>query len=46
LAEDGVPTVLLMAKFRHASLRTLQRYARPGVEAVARLTAKHDTARR
>ncbi len=46
LAEDGVPTVLLMAKSRHASLRTLQRYARPGVEAVARLTAEHDTARR
>jgi len=46
LAEDGVPTVLLMAKSRHASLRTLQRYARPGVEAVARLTAEHDPARR
>ncbi len=42
LAEDGVPTVLLMAKSRHASLRTLQRYARPGVEAVGRLTAEHD----
>jgi len=38
VAEDGVPTVLLMAKSRHASLRTLQRYARPGVESVARLT--------
>ena len=46
LAEAGVPTVLLMAKSRHASLRTLQRYARPGVEAVARLTADHDPARR
>lgn len=46
LAEDGVPTVLLMAKSRHSSLRTLQRYARPGVEAVARLTAEHDRARR
>jgi integrase len=46
LAEDGVPTVLLMAKSRHSSLRTLQRYARPGVEAVARLTAEHDPARR
>jgi len=45
LAEDGVPTVLLMAKSRHASLRTLQRYARPGVEAVGRLTAEHDPAR-
>jgi len=46
LAEDGVPTVLLMAKSRHASLRTLQRYARPSVEAVARLTAEHDSVRR
>jgi len=46
LAEDGVPTALLMAKSRHASLRTLQRYARPSVEAVARLTAGHDPARR
>lgn len=46
LAEDGVPTVLLMAKSRHSSLRTLQRYARPGVEAVARVTAEHDPSRR
>ena len=46
LAEAGVPTVLLMAKSRHASLRSLQRYARPGVEAVAQLTADHDPARR
>ena len=35
-----------MAKSRHESLRTLQRYVRPGVEAVARLTAEHDPARR
>jgi integrase len=46
LAEDGVPLPLLMAKSRHESLRTLQRYVRPGVEAVARLTAEHDPARR
>ncbi len=46
LAEDGVPTVLLMAKSRHSSLRTLQRYARPSADAVARLTAEHDPARR
>jgi len=46
VAEAGVPTVLLMAKSRHASLRSLQRYARPGVEAVAQLTADHDPARR
>jgi integrase len=30
LAEAGESTVLLMAKSRHRSLRTLQRYARPG----------------
>jgi integrase len=46
LAEEGVPLPLLMAKSRHASLRTLQRYARPSVDAVARLTAEHDPARR
>ncbi len=46
LAEDGVPLPLLMAKSRHESLRTLQRYARPSVEAVGRLTAEHDSARR
>ena len=46
LAESGVPTLLLMAKSRHLSLRSLQRYARPGVEAVAKLTADHDPARR
>lgn len=46
LAEGGVPTVLLMAKSRHATLRTVQRHARPGVEAVARLTAEHDPDRR
>ncbi len=46
LAEAGVPLPLLMAKSRHASLRTLQRYARPSVDAVAQLTADHDPARR
>ncbi|MHB1064215.1 MAG: tyrosine-type recombinase/integrase [Georgenia sp.] len=46
LAEAGVPLPLLMAKSRHASLRTLQRYARPSVEAVAALTAEHDPAAR
>jgi hypothetical protein len=35
-----------MAKSRHRNLRTLQRYARPGPEAVAALTADHDPARR
>jgi len=42
LAEAGVPLPLLMAKSRHVSLRTLQRYARPSTEAVARLTAEQD----
>jgi len=42
LAEAGVPLPLLMAKSRHASLRTLQRYARPSVDAVAALTAAQD----
>jgi len=46
LAEAGVPLPLLMAKSRHVSLRTLQRYARPGVDAVAALTAAHDPAAR
>jgi len=46
MAEAGESTVLLMAKSRHRSLRTLQRYARPGPEAVAALTARHDPARR
>jgi integrase len=46
LAEDGVPTILLMAKSRHSSLGTVQKYAKPGEEAVARLTAEHDPARR
>jgi len=46
LAEEGVPLPLLMAKSRHVSLRTLQRYARPSVDAVAALTAAHDPAAR
>jgi site-specific recombinase XerD len=46
LAETGTSAPLLMAKSRHQDLRTLARYARPGVEAVARLTAEHDPERR
>jgi integrase/recombinase XerD len=46
LAEENVSLVLLMAKSRHTSLRSLQKYARPGVDAVAKLTADHDPARR
>ena len=46
LAEAGESTVLLMGKSRHRSLRSLQRYARPGPEAIAAMTARHDPARR
>ncbi len=46
LAEAGVPLPLLMAKSRHESLRTLQRYAKPSVDAVGALTAAHDPAAR
>ena len=46
LGEDGVSAPLLMAKSRHRDLRTLSRYVRPGTQAVARLTAEHDPARR
>ena len=46
LAEDGVDVTLLKAKSRHASLRSLERYVRPGDDAVRRLTATHDPARR
>jgi integrase len=46
LAEAGVNLPLLMAKSGHQNLRSLQRYARPGAEAVAALTAAHDPARR
>ena len=40
----GAP--LLKAKSRHRSLRSLDRYVRPGIEAVAALTAEHDPGRR
>jgi hypothetical protein len=46
LAEGNVGLALLIAKSRHSSLRSLQRYARPGAEAVAALTAAHDPDRR
>jgi integrase len=46
LAEADVGLPLLMAESRHTSLRSLQRYARPGPEAVAKLTAEHDPERR
>jgi integrase len=45
-AEGGVALPMLMAKSRHESLRTLQRYVRPSTEAVAKMTADHDRVRR
>ncbi len=39
LAEAGASAVMLQAKSRHRDLRTLSVYTRPGVEAVARMTA-------
>jgi integrase/recombinase XerD len=45
-AEDGTSTPILLARSRHASVRSLERYARPGPEAVARYVAEHDPARR
>ena len=33
-AEDGTSTPMLLARSRHASVRSLERYARPGVDAV------------
>lgn len=32
-AEDGTSTPMLLARSRHASVRSLERYARPGVDA-------------
>jgi integrase len=46
LAEERVNLPLLMAKSGHQNLRSLQRYARPGADAVAAMTAAHDPARR
>jgi integrase/recombinase XerD len=39
-AEDGTNLPLLLARSRHASIRSLERYARPGPEAVARSVPK------
>lgn len=46
LGEAGVSAILLQAKSRHQDPRTLARYAKPGIEAVAALTAEHDRGRR
>jgi integrase/recombinase XerD len=45
-AENGTNTPTLLARSRHASVRSLERYARPGPEAVARHVARSDPAAR
>jgi integrase/recombinase XerD len=45
-AEDGTNTPMLLARSRHASVRSLERYARPSPEAVARHVASRDPAAR
>ena len=45
-AEDGTNTPMLLARSRHASVRSLERYARPGTDVVARHVASRDPAAR
>lgn len=45
-AEDGMPTPMLMTKSGHASIRTLSRYSRPSVDALARWHDQRDIAGR
>jgi integrase/recombinase XerD len=45
-AENGTNTATLLARSRHASVRSLERYARPGPEAVASHVAATDPAAR
>jgi integrase/recombinase XerD len=45
-AENGTNTATLLARSRHASVRSLERYARPGAEAVAAHVAATDPAAR
>lgn len=45
-AENGTNTPTLLARSRHASVRSLERYACPGVDAVAQHVAANDPARR
>ncbi|QHC23350.1 PmrA [Streptomyces sp. GS7] len=42
--EAASAVVALLARSRHASVRSLERYARPGVDAVAQHVAEHDPA--
>jgi hypothetical protein len=46
VAEGGTSTPMLLARSRHASVWSLERYARPGVDAVARHVAERDPAAR
>jgi integrase/recombinase XerD len=41
-AEDGTNNPTLLARSRHASMRSLERYSRPGVDAVADHVARRD----
>ncbi|MFD8276765.1 site-specific integrase [Streptomyces flaveolus] len=43
-AEGGTSTPMLLGRSRHASVRSLERYTRPGVDAVARHVAERDPA--
>ncbi|MGW7673490.1 hypothetical protein ACWGJX_41355 [Streptomyces sp. NPDC054775] len=45
-AERGTSTPMLLARSRHASVRSLERYARPGVDSVAAHVAAYDPAAR
>jgi hypothetical protein len=45
-AENGASTPILLARSRYASVRSLERYARPGPEAVAHHVAATGPARR
>lgn len=45
-AENGTSAPMLLARSRHASVRALERYARPGVDSVARHVAERDPAAR
>ncbi|MEW1689900.1 site-specific integrase [Streptomyces coelicoflavus] len=45
-AEDGTSTPMLLARSRYASVRSLERYARPGVDSVARRVAERGPAAR
>jgi putative DNA-invertase from lambdoid prophage Rac len=45
-AEGGISTPMVLARSRHASVRYLERYARPGVDSVAGHVAERDPAAR